>query len=41
MPVIFLKKSWNFLVFVELQFHIAPILTFRKFSKNQKNRNGV
>lgn len=33
MPVIFLKKSWNFLVFVELQFHIVPILIFRKLRK--------
>lgn len=36
MPVIFLKKSWNFLVFVELQFHIAPILIFRKLKKEKK-----
>lgn len=35
MPVIFLKKSWKFLVFVELQFHIAPILTFRKLKKKK------
>lgn len=39
MPVTFLKKSWNFSVFVELQFHIAPILIFRKLKKKRKKKN--
>lgn len=41
MPVTFLKKSWNFLVFAELQFHIAPVLTFRKLKKQKKKKKNV